>query len=111
MCVSWYLVVEMSFKVLMFPFQRVLYVYYLDMCDKDGRSLIGHIGRNINYANDLESNYNRLIKETNMLYARRDDIVVEANEHKTKEVTKKCEYWIFKVKKIEEEVRELEAKC
>jgi uncharacterized membrane protein len=34
MCVSWCLVVGMSLKVLMFfPFQGVLYAYYLDMCD------------------------------------------------------------------------------
>jgi len=90
MCVSWYLVVRMSFKVLIFfPYQGVLYAYYLDMCDKDGRSLVGHIDRNINYVNDLGSSYNRLIKETYMLYARRDDIVAEANKHKTNEVTKK----------------------
>ncbi|GLT69934.1 hypothetical protein SLA2020_420430 [Shorea laevis] len=77
---------------------------------KDGRKLVSHIGRKNDYANDLESNYNRLIKETDMLYARRDDIVAEANKHKTKEVNKKCEYWISRVMKIEEEVRELEAK-
>ena len=59
---------------------------------KDGRGLVSCISSQINYANNLVSNYNKLIKETNMLCARRDDIVVEANKHKIKEVTKKCKY-------------------
>jgi disease resistance protein RPS2 len=71
-----------------------------------GRSLVGRI---INYEGDLESNYKRLIEQTDMLYATRDGIVAGANKHKTNEVTKR-EYWISRVKKIEEEVRELEAK-
>ncbi|KAB8340726.1 hypothetical protein FH972_022289 [Carpinus fangiana] len=77
---------------------------------KDGRGLVSCISSQINYANNLESNYDRLIKETDMLCAWRDDIVAEANKHKTRELSKKCQYWISRVVKIKEEVQELETK-
>ena len=57
--------------------------------------------------NDLEKNYERLIKQAKKLYASRDDILAQA---KTKQVTQVCEAWISRVTKSEEEVQDLETK-
>ncbi|XP_065635488.1 disease resistance protein RPS2 [Quercus suber] len=56
---------------------------------------------------NLEYNYEKLIEQTKKLNAWRDDILAQA---KTKQVTQACEAWISRVKKYEEEVRELETK-
>ena len=77
---------------------------------KDGRQIVSNVSQTVDYANDLEDNYNRLIENAKKLYARREGIVAEANKYKTKQVSKECEVWIKSVMKSEEEVQELETK-
>ncbi|GMY04834.1 probable disease resistance protein At4g27220 isoform X1 [Fagus crenata] len=77
---------------------------------KDGRVLCSNMKQKIDYANDLENNYKRLIEKAAKLYARREDIVIEADKYKTKQLTKECDLWISRVTNGEEDVRELTTK-
>jgi disease resistance protein RPS2 len=67
-----------------------------------------HASHNIDYANNLENNYDKLMKEARTLYAMRDDIVAEAKKHKTEDLNNICKNWIHMVMKIEKEVQQLE---
>ena len=77
---------------------------------KDGRVLCSNMKQKIDYANDLENNYKRLTEKAAKLYARREDIVIEANKYKTKQLTKECNLWISRVTNGEKDVRELTTK-
>ena len=94
---------------------KIFYCCNTDMCSAEGSGSAVADGA-YNYAKEflnnqadynLEYNYERLIEQTKKLNAWRDDILAQA---KTKQVTQACEAWISRVKKYEEEVRELETK-
>ncbi|XP_075675291.1 disease resistance protein At4g27190-like [Castanea sativa] len=76
----------------------------------EGKELVSKVKRNVEYANDLESNFKLLMEKAEKLYARKESIVAEANKHKTKQFTRECEVWISSVMKSKEEVQELKTK-
>ncbi|KAL0013048.1 hypothetical protein SO802_000117 [Lithocarpus litseifolius] len=77
---------------------------------KGGRELVSEVKRNVDYANDLESNFKLLMEKEEKLYARKESIIAEANKHKTKQFTREWEVWISSVMKSKEEVQELKTK-
>lgn len=75
---------------------------------RDGRNLISYVTKKLDYADELETNYRRLVEEADKLFARMADVEAQVEKDKTKRITKECEAWIFRVKEIKQEVLKLE---
>ena len=81
----------------------------VEVAGKNGKRILNSLmGRSDNEADDgLENNHERLQELAEKLSSKRDEILTQT---KTKLVTHAYEDWISRVRKLEEEVRELEIK-
>ena len=74
---------------------------------KDGREFLN---KTVNYSQDLKKNYEKLTCIAQMLSARKEDMVEEANKYKSKQFYKECQAWMSIVTEREKDVQELKTK-
>ncbi|KAK6945528.1 NB-ARC [Dillenia turbinata] len=74
-----------------------------------GKAAIEYVLGQANMARNMDSNYEKLTRVLEKLYAKRDDIQTEIQKDLKKTTSKECKHWIKRVKEVERKAVELES--